>query len=77
MASKKWGVWVEDIGWLVESHTYNAKTDSYKSNPALWAKASEAKKEAKELNTMWRGRKSSYEAKEYKVSRPRKKTKRS
>ena len=76
MADKKWGVWVEDIGWLVESHTYSSKTDSYKSHPALWTKASEAKKEAKELNTMWRGRKQVYEAKEY-VQRPRKKTKRS
>tara|TARA_R100000664_G_C2745841_1_gene133601 strand:+ start:1192 stop:1419 length:228 start_codon:yes stop_codon:yes gene_type:complete len=73
-----WGIWLEDLEtWLVQSYTKNSKGDTYTANPALWDKASEAKKEAKELNTMWRGRKPVYQAKEYKVSRSRKKTKRS
>ena len=75
MKHNQWGIWVEDIGWLVEKHTKNPKTNTYTAHPSLWDKASQAKKEAKELNTMWRGRTASYTAKEYKVSRSRKKTK--
>ena len=77
MKQTQWGVWVEDIGWLVEKYTKNPKTTSYTAHPALWNKASEAKKEAKDLNTMWRGRKASYTAKKYKVSRSNPKNKKS
>ena len=73
-----WGIWIEDLNtWLLDSHTKDSKGDTWTSHPSLWTKAKDAKKQAKELNTMWRGRKPAYEAKEYKVSRPRKKTKRS
>ncbi len=77
MKQTQWGVWVEDIGWLVENHTKNPKTDTYTAHPSLWNKASQANKEAKELNAMWRGRPASYTAKEYKVPRSRRKTKES
>jgi hypothetical protein len=73
-----WGIWLEDLEtWLLDGYTKDPKNDSWISNPSLWPKAKDAKKQAKELNTMWRGRKPVYEAKEYKEPKRRKKTKKS
>ncbi len=62
----KYGIWVNELGWLEESRTKNLKTNTYTSNPSLWPTLREARREAKELNNLWRGRSSCYEAKEYK-----------
>jgi hypothetical protein len=62
----KYGIWVNELGWLEDSHTKTPKTNTYTSNPSLWSSLKDAKKEAKALNTMWRGRTPVYEAKEYK-----------
>ena len=77
MKHNQWGIWVEDIGWLVEKYTKNPKTSTYTAHPSLWTTAAAAKKEATSFNTMWRGRKQVYSHKKYKASRPKTKTKRS
>jgi secreted trypsin-like serine protease len=64
--NSQFGIWVNDLGWLEESRTKNTKKDTYTSNPALWSTLKEAKKEAKELNTVWKGRNPSYVARKYK-----------
>jgi hypothetical protein len=65
MKKTQWGIWIDDIGWLEDSHTKDPKTDTYIANPSLWPTLREATKEAKELNTLWRGRKACYKAREY------------
>lgn len=61
-----YGVWVNDLGWLEESHKKDPKTDTYTSNPSLWPTLAKAKKEATALNKMWRNRTPHYTAKKYK-----------
>jgi hypothetical protein len=61
----KYGIWVNDIGWLQESFTKDTNKDTYTANPSLWPTLAKAKAEAKDLNTLWRGRTHHYEARKY------------
>lgn len=61
-----YGIWVNDLGWLEESRTKSTTKNTYTSNPSLWPTLKAAKKEAQELNTVWKGRNPSYTARKYK-----------
>ena len=65
MKKTRWGIWVKNIGWLVDDHTYDKETKTYTPVHAVWNTKRDAKQEADELNGSWKKRELAYSVKKY------------